>query len=52
MNNACEIINKLDEVNNKLSTLNNNEIEDVLIELTLAIELITDYLQIIQSNNK
>ena len=52
MNNACEIINKLDEVNNKLSLLNNSEIEDVLIELTLAIELITDHLQILQSNNK
>ncbi len=52
MSNISEIINKLDSVDIKLGSVNNSEIADILIELTLALDLITEELQIISKNNK
>lgn len=52
MSNISEIINKLDSVDIKLASINNNEIADILIELTLALDLITEELQILSKNNK
>lgn len=52
MFNFSEIIDKLDEVDIKLNAINNNEIADVLIELSFAIDLITEQLQIMNKNNK
>ncbi len=51
MSNISEIINKLDEVDIKLGSINNNEINDILIELSFAIDLITEQLQILSKNN-
>ena len=50
MSNITEIIDKLDSVDNKLSQINNNEISDILEELSSALDLITD--QLIKLNNK
>lgn len=50
MSNITEIIDKLDSVDNKLSQINNNEISDILEELSFALDLITD--QLIKLNNK
>lgn len=44
MSNITEIIDKLDSVDNKLSQINNNEIADILEELSSALDLITDQL--------
>lgn len=44
MSNITEIIDKLDSVDNKLSQINNNEIADILEELSFALDLITDQL--------
>ena len=44
MSNIAEIIDKLDSVDNKLSQINNNEIADILEELSSALDLITDQL--------
>lgn len=52
MSNISEIINKLDSVDIKLGSIKDNEITDILIELTLALDLITEELQIISKNNK
>lgn len=52
MNNISQILNKLDEVDIKLALIKNNEITDILIELTLALDLITEQLQILSKNNK
>ena len=52
MSNISEIINKLDQVDIKLGSIKNSEIADILIELTLALDLITEELQIISKNNK
>ena len=52
MSNISEIINKLDEVDIKLGLIKDNEITDILIELTLALDLITEQLQILSKNNK
>ena len=51
MNNFSQILEKLDEVDIKLGLIE-NEIADVLIELTFAIDLITEQLQILSNNNK
>jgi|688.fasta_scaffold64017_6 hypothetical protein len=51
MNDFSQILNKLDEVDIKLGSINNNEINDILIELTFAIDLITEQLQILSKNN-
>lgn len=50
MSNITEIIDKLDSVDNKLSQINNNEISDIVEELSFALDLITD--QLIKLNNK
>lgn len=50
MSNITEIIDKLDSVDNKLNQINNNEISDILEELSFALDLITD--QLIKLNNK
>jgi hypothetical protein len=52
MNNISQILNKLDEVDIKLALIKDNEITDILIELTLALDLITEQLQILSKNNK
>lgn len=52
MNNISQILNKLDEVDIKLGLIKDSEIADILIELTLALDLITEELQIISKNNK
>lgn len=52
MSNISEIINKLDEVDIKLGLIKDSEIADILIELTLALDLITEQLQILSNNNK
>lgn len=52
MNNISQILEKLDEVDIKLGLIKNSEIADVLIELTLALDLITEQLQILSNNNK
>lgn len=52
MSNISEIINKLDSVDIKLGSIKDSEIADILIELTLALDLITEELQIISKNNK
>lgn len=44
MSNITEIIDKLDSVDNKLSQIDNNEILDILEELSFALDLITDQL--------
>lgn len=52
MNNISQILNKLEEVDIKLGLIKDNEIADILIELTFAIDLITEQLQILSKNNK
>ena len=52
MNNFSQILEKLDEVDIKLGLIENSEIADVLLELTFAIDLITEQLQILSKNNK
>lgn len=52
MDNISQILNKLDEVDIKLALIKDNEITDILIELTLALDLITEQLQILSKNNK
>jgi hypothetical protein len=52
MNNISQILNKLDEVDIKLALIKDNEITDILMELTLALDLITEQLQILSKNNK
>ena len=52
MNNISEILNKLEEVDIKLGLIKDNEIADVLIELTFVLDLITEQLQILTNNNK
>lgn len=52
MNNISQILNKLDEVDIKLGLIKDSEIADILIELTLALDLITEQLQILSNNNK
>ena len=52
MNNFSQILEKLDEVDIKLGLIENSEIADVFIELTFAIDLITEQLQILSNNNK
>ena len=47
MNNISEILNKLEEVDIKLGLIKDNEIADVLLELTFVIDLITEQLQIL-----
>ena len=51
MNNFSQILNKLDEVDIKLGLIKDNEIADVLLELSFAIDLITEQLQILSKNN-
>jgi hypothetical protein len=51
MNNISQILNKLDEVDIKLALIKDNEITDILMELTLALDLITEQLQILSKNN-
>jgi hypothetical protein len=51
MNNISQILEKLDEVDIKLGLVKNNEITDILVELTLALDLITEQLQILSKNN-
>ena len=50
MNNISQILNKLDEVDIKLALIKDNEITDILMELTLALDLITEQLQILSKN--
>jgi len=52
MNNFSQILEKLDEVDIKLGLIKDPEIADVLIELTFALDLITEQLQILTKNNK
>jgi hypothetical protein len=52
MDNISQILNKLDEVDIKLALIKDNEITDILMELTLALDLITEQLQILSKNNK
>jgi hypothetical protein len=52
MNNISQILSKLDEVDIKLALIKDNEITDILMELTLALDLITEQLQILSKNNK
>jgi len=52
MNNISQILEKLDEVDIKLGLVKNNEITDILVELTFALDLITEQLQILSKNNK
>jgi hypothetical protein len=51
MNNISQILEKLDEVDIKLGLIKDNEITDILVELTLALDLITEQLQILSKNN-
>jgi hypothetical protein len=51
MNNISQILSKLDEVDIKLALIKDNEITDILMELTLALDLITEQLQILSKNN-
>jgi hypothetical protein len=44
MNNISDLIDKLDSVDFKLSQIKNNEISDILEELSLALDVITEQL--------
>jgi hypothetical protein len=52
MSNVTEIIDKLDSVDNKLSQINNNEITEIIEELALAIDLITEQLIMIKRSSQ